>query len=86
MKLDVLVNGENQVLSRVGLALRAVQNMAAGIDRVSIRPGTPWSSWVVFALHGLRGHCHRCPRIPELRGKLAVGIEAFEFPFGNTRL
>ena len=78
-ELDVLVDGENQVFSRVGLALLAVQNMPAGIDRGEHAAGHTVEILVEFALHASQTIVIGAHVAQHLGGKLAVGIEALEF-------
>ena len=78
-ELDVLVNGENQVFSRVGLALLAVQNMAAGIDRGEHAAWHAVEILVVFALYSPQTVVIRAHVSQHLGGELAVGIKALEF-------
>ncbi len=78
-ELNIFVDGENQVFSRVRLALLAVQHVAAGIERGEHAAGNTVQIAVELALHSSQTIVIGAHVSQDLGGELAVGIEALEF-------
>ena len=78
-ELDIFVDGKNQIFSRVGLTLLAVQHVAAGIERGEHAAGNTVQIAIELALHATQAIVIGAHVSQHLGGQLAVGIEAFEF-------
>ncbi len=78
-ELDILVDGQDQVFSRVRLTLLAVQHVPAGIERGKHATGDTVQVAIELALHSTQTIVIGAHVSQHLGGELAVGIEALEF-------
>src|ERR1700692_4857141 len=78
-ELDIFIDGEDQVLSRVRLTLLTVQHVPASVERRQHAGGNTVRVAVELTLHTSQATVVSAHVSQDLRGKLAVGIEALEF-------
>src|SRR6202011_2489647 len=78
-ELDIFIDSQNQILSRIRVTLLAIQHMPAGIKSCQHAAGNPVQVAVELALHASEAIVIGADVSQDLRGKLAVGIEALEF-------
>ncbi len=78
-ELNIFVDGENQILPRVRLALLAIQYVPASIERGEHAAGNAVQIAVELALHSSQTVVIGAHVSQHLGGELAVGIEALEF-------
>ena len=78
-ELNIFVDRQNQILSRVRITFLAIQHVPAGIERGQHATGNTMQIAIVLAFHASQAIVIGAHVSQNLGGELAVGIETLEF-------